>query len=143
MPSSTLGKEEGSMGKRIVIGGIVVFIAWEVLDYVLHGVVLKSQYEATASLWRSMGEMKLGVLAVAVLISAFAFTAIYGWLVGKKSVGRGFTYGLLYGIATGVAMGYGTFAVMPIPYVMAFGWFIGSLIETCVAGLLVGLIVKE
>jgi hypothetical protein len=131
------------MGKRIVFGGIVVFVAWEILDYVIHGVILKGLYESTAALWRPMAEMKIGVMAVAVLISAFAFTAIYGWLVGKKSIGQGFRYGLLYGVATGVAMGYGTYAAMPIPYAMAFGWFIGTLVETCVAGLLLGLIVKE
>lgn len=131
------------MGKRIVLGGIVVFIAWAVLDYVIHGVLLAGLYAATASLWRPMAEMKLGVMYVALFISALAFTALYAWLVDRKSASRGFSFGLLYGIATGVAMGYGTYAVMPIPYSIAITWFLGTVVEAAVAGVLIGLIVKN
>jgi uncharacterized membrane protein YhhN len=131
------------MGKRIILGGIVVFVTWAVLDYVIHGVILAGAYAATASLWRPMGEMKLGVMVVALFISALAFAALYAWMVERKSAGRGFTFGLLYGIATGVAMGYGTYAVMPIPYGMAFTWFLGTVVEGSAAGVLLGLVVKR
>jgi hypothetical protein len=40
-------------------------------------------------------------------------------------------------------MGYGTYCVMPVPHYLAIMWFIGTLVETCVGGLLVGLMVKK
>jgi hypothetical protein len=52
-------------------------------------------------------------------------------------------YGLLFGVAMGIGMGYGTYAVMPIPYSMALTWFLGTVVEATVGGLLAGLIVRS
>lgn len=126
------------MKKVVAILG--VFVTWEVLDYLIHNVMLRSAYEATASMWRPEGEMKLWVMFVTVLISAFAFVMLYDRLVAAKGPGKGLVYGLWFGLATGVSMGYGTYAVMPIPYSMAFTWFAGALIESAVGGLVLGAI---
>ncbi len=40
-------------------------------------------------------------------------------------------------------MGYGTYSYMPIPHSLALFWFLGTVIQTTLAGLLVGLIIKE
>lgn len=130
------------MGKRIVIAAVVIFVVWAALDFVIHGVILGSAYAATPQLWRPMAEMKLAVMYVATLIAALTFAGVYGWLIAPKSVAIGLRYGLLFGIGAGVAMGYGSYAVMPIPYEMALGWFLGTVVEAVVAGALAGLIIK-
>jgi hypothetical protein len=33
--------------------------SWAVMDFVIHGVLLKATYNATAELWRAMGKMKM------------------------------------------------------------------------------------
>jgi hypothetical protein len=129
--------------KKTVLSVIAVFVAWTVLDFVIHGVILKSAYEATAILWRPMNEMKMNVMHMAVLIAAFSFAWIYVRMISSKSVVTGLRYGLWWGLGAGVSMGYGTYSVMPIPYLMALTWFLGSLMEGAVAGLIVGGIVKE
>ena len=129
--------------KKIVLSVIAVFVAWSVLDFVIHGVILKSAYEATANLWRPMNEMKMKVMHMAVLITSFAFAWIYGRMISNKSIAAGLKFGLWWGLGAGVSMGYGTYSVMPIPYLMALIWFLGSLLEGAVAGLIVGGIVKE
>ena len=53
------------------------------------------------------------------------------------------TYGLLLGISWGISMGYGSYSVMPIPYHMALAWFLGTVVEMTLGGLLLGLIIKE
>jgi hypothetical protein len=40
-------------------------------------------------------------------------------------------------------MGYGSYSVMPIPYHMALTWFLGSVVEASVGGMIAGLIIKE
>jgi hypothetical protein len=129
--------------KRIALAVPAVFVAWSVMDFIIHGVILSSSYEATASLWRPMGEMNMSVMYLSVLISAGAFTLIYSRLVAKKGLATGLTYGLLFGVATGVSMGFGSYAVMPIPLHMAFTWFLGSVIEAAVGGMIVGWIIRE
>jgi hypothetical protein len=131
------------MLKRTLLAIAAVFVAWSVLDFVIHGVFLKSAYEATAQLWRPMAEMKMGLLRVVTFIAAISFVLIYAWLINRKSVSRGLLYGLLYGLGTGVPMAYGSYAVMPITYQIALVWFLGQLAECALAGLLVGAIIKE
>jgi hypothetical protein len=131
------------MKKKIFLAAIVVFVLWSVLDFIVHGVILKSAYASTASLWRPMAEMKWGLMYVTVFIAALAFSAIYGYLVAKKSPMVGLTYGLLYGIAVGVGMGYGSYSMMPIPYSMALTWFLSTVIEAILGGVLLGAIIKN
>ena len=131
------------MVKRIVLAVIAVFAAWSALDFVLHGLILQSAYQATAQLWRPMAEMKMGVMRVATFISALAFVLIYACLAGEKGMRRGLYYGLLFGLATGVPMGYGSYAVMPIPYHLAFAWFCGRVVEAVAGGVIVAAIIKK
>lgn len=131
------------MNKRIALGIIAVFVAWQVLDFVLHGLVLAATYQATAELWRPLPEMKMGLMRLVCLVSAVCFVCLYAWLVQPKSWAVGLSYGLIFGVAAGISMGFGTFCVMPIPQNLALAWFLGTIVEAAVAGLLVGWIVKE
>jgi len=131
------------MNKRIVLGIVAVFFAWQVLDFVLHGLILSSAYQATAELWRPMAEMKTGLMRVVGLVATVCFVCLYAWLVRPKSWATGLSYGLIFGLGSGFSMGFGTYCVMPLPPILAVAWFVGSVVETAVAGLLVGWIVKE
>ena len=129
--------------KKSALAILGVFVAWSVMDFVIHGMILPSSYAATASLWRPMGEMKMSLMYFTVFISAAAFVLIYSLFFSQKGISTGLKYGLLFGLSTGLPMGYGTYSVMPIPYFMAFTWCFGSIIETMVAGLIVGSIMRE
>lgn len=131
------------MAKRIGLAAVAVFVVWAIMDFVIHGLLLRGAYIATASLWRPQAEMKLGVMYLAVFLAALAFSAVYGWFVTPKGPATGWKFGLLYGAGVGVGMGYGTYAVMAIPYTMAFTWFAGSAVEGLVAGLVVGAIIRD
>jgi hypothetical protein len=130
------------MVKRIVLAVLAVFVAWSVLDFVIHGVILAQTYRNTAQLWRPMEQMKMGLMHAVVLICSAVFVCLYAFFVGKKSVAKAVGFGLLFGLGTGISMGYGTYSVMPIPYNMALVWFLGTVVEGTVAGLLAGSIVK-
>ena len=72
--------------KKIALSTIAVFAAWSVIDFIIHGMILSSSYAATASLWRPMAEMKMGVMYLAVFISAFAFVMIFAMIALIKSL---------------------------------------------------------
>ncbi len=129
--------------KRTLLAVLAVFVLWSVMDFVIHGLVLASPYAATPQLWRPMTEMKTGLMYMTVLIAAAAFVGIYAWFIADKSVKTAVRYGLVFGIGSGISMGYGSYSVMPLPYEIAFGWFVGSLIEAVVAGWITGMIVKK
>lgn len=128
--------------KRSFIAVVCIFIAWTILDILLHGVLLDATYQSTAHLWRPESEMKMGLMHVVRLLIAGGFVAIYARLIAPKSLQRGLWYGALWGFASGVSMGYGSYAYMPIPYALAFAWFAGAVVSSLVAGAIVGVVVK-
>jgi len=129
--------------KKIIIAILVVFVVWQLLDFVMHGLILRSSYEATPQIWRPMAEMKMGLLMIVSLLSAVSFVWIYARLVFPKNIWIGLEYGLFLGVAFGLGMGYGTYSTIPVPYTMALTWFLGTIIEMATAGFLVALIIKE
>jgi hypothetical protein len=126
----------------MLLASLAVFVLWFIMDFVIHGVILRSTYAATMDLWRPEGEMRMGLMQVVAVMATVAFVGIYTWLVSPKSMAAGIKYGLLYGIGVGVGMGYGTYSVMPIPYNMALTWFLGTIAETVAAGVVTAAIVK-
>ncbi|MBW7997119.1 MAG: hypothetical protein FVQ81_11235 [Candidatus Glassbacteria bacterium] len=131
------------MNKRVLIAILLVYLCWFALDFVIHEMILGDTYEATARFWRPMAEMKRGLLQVVSIIAATSFVLIYSLWFKEQSAMAGLKYGLLFGLGTGVGMGYGMYSVMPIPYFMAFTWFMGTVVEAGVAGLVTGLVVRE
>ncbi len=131
------------MAKRTVLAIIAVFIAWSVLDFIIHGMLLQSTYEATAQLWRPMEEMKMSLMYFVTFLFTATFVLIYALLISEKSLASGLKFGTLFGIAIGLSMGFGSYSSMPIPLMLAWSWFFGSLIEALVAGVIVGAIVKS
>lgn len=129
--------------KRTIVAILAVFVTWSALDFVIHGVILASTYAATPQLWRPMAEMKMGLMYFTTLVIAASFVYIYARFIAEKGIKTAVLYGLIFGIATGIGMGYGTYSVMPIPYSMAFVWFLGSVVEFTIGGLVTGLIVKK
>jgi hypothetical protein len=58
-------------------------------------------------------------------------------------VAAGAKYGLVYGLAAGISMGFGSYLYMPIPYSLAWGWFLGCLVESIIGGALAGWIIRS
>ena len=129
--------------KRPFIAVVVIFLAWSLLDFVIHGLLLQATYEATADLWRPMEEMNMTLMYIVTLAYTVCFVAIYDVFVSQKSVATGIKYGALFGLAAGISMGFGSYTFMPIPWSLALSWFTGTLVESIVAGALVGAIIKQ
>ncbi len=131
------------MFKKSVLAIVLVFITWSILDFVIHGILLEGAYQETAHLWRPMGEMNMGLMYLVGLIATICFVCLYSILINPKSLLTGLKYGFIFGVGTGISMGYGSYCVMPVSHCLALVWFLGTLVETCVGGLLVGMIVKD
>ncbi|NOX38292.1 MAG: hypothetical protein GXO78_12240 [Calditrichaeota bacterium] len=130
------------MVKKYVVSVIAIFVVWSVLDYIIHSLILSPIYAQTAQLWRPMGEMKMGLMYLVTILSAIFFVGIWAFLIPQKDLTNGLKYGLLFGLAFGISMGYGTYSFMPIPYALAIGWFLGTVLELLVAGALLGVLFK-
>lgn len=131
------------MNKLCGLAIVSVFVSWQVIDYIVHAIILAPQYAATPSFWRPEGEMKMGLMLVVSLIGATCFCLIYDRFFKTKNIKNGTLYGLIWGIGVGSSMGYGTYSVMPLPYALALGWFLAVVAAAVVAGILVGAIITD
>ena len=128
---------------RVGLGSLAVFVTWNVVDFVLHNIILKDAYAATKHMWRPEEEMKLGLMMIVTAICSIVFVSLYARLIANKGVATGVQYGALLGLMSGISMGYGSYTVMQIPYSIALGWFLGTFVSFTLAGLVVGLIVRD
>lgn len=131
------------MLKQTIWAVIAVFIAWSILDFLIHGVLLESTYQETVNLWRPEDEMNMPLMSFVTLVFSICFVTIYSYLIEPKSLWLGIKYGLILGIATGVSVGFGSYCYMPIPLSLAVSWFLASLVEISLAGIIVGYLVKS
>lgn len=129
--------------KRVLLAAVTVFVAWSLLDFLLHGMILQPTYEATAALWRPMPEMKMGLMHLTNAFAAIGLTILYSRFVQPKSLRRGLNFGALWGLIHGITMGYGSYSYMPIPYHLAFAWFAGSVVAGAIGGIMLGALVKD
>jgi len=131
------------MMKRVIGAVVAAFVVIQILDFLVHGVLLKATYEASATLWRPEAEMKMGLMFFTSLCFVIAFVLIFHLFFKEKSVKTGTLYGAIFGLGIGISMGYGMYAVMPMPYILAFGWCFGALLDMTVAGAVIGGILKD
>ena len=70
--------------KRFIWASIAVFFAFEIIDAIVHMVILRKAYEALAPIWRPDMMSFVWIFHVGALILAFLFTYIfikgYDWL---------------------------------------------------------------
>lgn len=131
------------MLNKYLLAVIIAFVVVAIVDWPLQSFVFMGLYEQSSELWRPMEEMKFILGYIVFLLNFAAFAYIYWKMVSNKSAIRGLSYGVIWGIAAGLGMGYGTYSYMPIPYWLAFGWFLSSIIEYGIAGWIIGKIIKE
>ena len=129
--------------KQRISAFLAVFFAWAVLDFIGHGLIFSSLYAAMPGVWRPQAEIKIGVIYLGVLTTAAAFVAIYSLQIQSRGLVAGVLYGLLFGLAQGASIACGGYAVHPIQPELAIGWFVLVMIETTVAGVIVGSIIRK
>lgn len=125
--------------------GLAVLGAFAVLvigDYLIHEVWLGAFYRQTAAWWRPGSEMKalMPLMLAGQLTLAALLTLIYakGYEAGKGTLGQGFRFGVLTGLLLFLPKSFMLFFVYPYPVSLVLNWFIGGMIETTMAGLIIG-----
>jgi hypothetical protein len=106
------------MNKKFVIAWIVLFVAWMVGDFVVHAVLLRSDYMQLTSLFRTEGDQQkyFPLMLLAHVILAGAFVWIYARGVEAKPwVTQGVRFGFAVALLTAVPTYLIYFAIQPMP----------------------------
>jgi hypothetical protein len=106
------------MNKRFLIAWAVLFVAWFIGSFVVHGVLLRADYMQLTSLFRSQGDEQtyfpLMVLAHVILSGAFVWIYARG-VEAKPWMAQGVRFGIAVALLTIVPTYMIYFVVQPMP----------------------------
>jgi hypothetical protein len=132
--------------KKLLLSFIVVYILLEVLNYLVHGVLLASTYqmEEIKPAFRPEADMtnKMWIMFFTDAVWAFFFVFLFAKGYEGKGIMEGLRFGLYIGLFWGLVNAYGNYVIIPIPYSLAFQWFIYSLLVSLILGFVTALLYK-
>ena len=90
------------MNKKFFIAWLVIFIVWMAGDFLVHGVLLKSDYLQLARLYRSEAESH--AYFIWMLLAHVLMAGAFAWIYERGREAKPWmAQGVRYGIAAGVA----------------------------------------
>ncbi len=129
--------------KRFLIAVALVFTAFQLMDILIHGILLMKSYEALASVWRP----NLISLSWIMYVSGLIFSTLFVYIFIKGYEGTGILEGVRFGIAIGLFINLvgalNQYVIYPLPFMLAVQWFVYGTIECIIAGAIAAAAYRE
>ncbi len=120
--------DNNRMMKGMVLGGLAAFVFVFLFEFLVHGFVMKGQYEATMNVWRPPADSNMAVMFLSQFLFAMAVAFFYP-IVGpdkdcKKAAPFGFGLGLVMAMPQIASYSY-----LPIPISISLLWALASFVK--------------
>jgi hypothetical protein len=128
------------MSKKFLIAWIVLFAAWFLGSFVVHGVLLRSDYMQLTNLFRAEGDQRkyFPLMIVAHVILSGAFVWIYARGVEAKPwLAQGVRFGLAVALLTVVPTYMIYFVAQPMPADIVIKQIVCDGLLTIILGIIV------
>jgi hypothetical protein len=125
------------MMKKMALAGIAAFLFIFIFDFLVHGLLLKSAYEATQTVWRPQEESNMVVMLLSQFLLAMAIAFFYP-IIGldkdcKKTIPFGFGLGLVMAMPQ-----ISTYCYLPIPLSLSLTWVLTTFIQVFISVFIIG-----
>ena len=129
--------------KRLLIAIVAGFVFIFATDFVIHGVWLNPDYEATKELWRTEADMqsRFAWMLIAQLLCALTFTVVWAMGFAGRDMSTAVTFGVLMGLFQQVWVMI-NYVVVPMPGSIAVKWFVAGMVQAIGLALLVAALYK-
>jgi hypothetical protein len=134
------------MNKKMMLAWVLVFVAWMIGSFVVHGVLLRADYMQLATLFRTDADQQkyFPVMLLAHVVLAGAFVWIYARGVEAKPwLAQGIRFGIAVALLTIVPTYLIYFAVQPLPAAVVVKQIIGDGILLLILGSIVAWVYRE
>jgi hypothetical protein len=123
----------------IVVGFLVIFGT----DFLIHGLWMAPDYQATQQLWRPETEMATyrGWMFFAQLLLVFAFVMLWTRWASTAQISCAIGYGFLMGVFSGT-WAIIMYVVLPMPCAIACKWFFAGIAQCILLGLVTFFVYK-
>jgi hypothetical protein len=139
-----MNKQEGEFmnKKNFIFTSVIVFVAFQVMNFVIHSLILMKAYQALENVWRPDMMQKMWIIYVTSLIFSFLFVYIFSKGYEGKGIAEGVRYGLIIGLLMNVVGMFNQYAVYPIPFGLIIQWFIYGIIQYIICGIVAAALFK-
>ena len=128
--------------KKFLLTSLAVFVTLQILDFVIHGLLLGSVYDSLQETFRPDMASKMWIMYLTGAIFSLLFVYIFSKGYEGKGITEGAKYGLIVGLIVHLVGSYNQYVVYPLPYSLALKWFLYGTIELILAGIVAALIYK-
>lgn len=132
--------------KKFWITLVVVFVVMEVLNFLIHGVMLAETYasEPLKSVFRSHEEMEgmMWIMWLTDIVYAYFFCFFFAKGYENKGIGEGLRFGLYIGLFFSLTFAFSSYAIYPLTFEIVLQWFIYGLIISLIMGVVASLLYK-
>ena len=132
--------------KKFWITLVVVFVGMEVLNFLIHGVMLAETYasEPLKSVFRSKEEMEgmMWIMWLMDIVYAYFFCFFFAKGYENKGIGEGLRFGLYIGLFFSLTFAFSSYAIYPLTFEIVLQWFIYGLIISLIMGVVASLLYK-
>ena len=129
--------------KRVLVTGIVLFVAYMVMAVLVHGLWLGPTYSSLiGDVWRPQAELTANswIMHATTVVFCFAFA----YLFARGYRGEGWREGVWFGFVAYFFVGFQAvfhaYATYPIPLEVALKWFLSGLPMSMILGVLASLV---
>jgi len=128
--------------KRYLFSVLAVFLVFELLNYLIHSVLLSECYAELVTVWRKNMADFLWAMYLTDLFFTLFFVSIYSRWSKRYSVGSGMIYGLIVGLMMNTSGAISQWIIYPITNHLMVLWVVLGLSQFMICGFVVGLIYK-
>lgn len=132
--------------KRVLITGVAVFVAYEVMLTLVHGFWLGPTYygRLIGKVWRPEAELLANAWIMHATTVVFCF--VFAYLFARGYQGGGWREGVWFGFVVSLFVGFQAvfhaYATYPIPLDLALKWYFSGLVTSMILGVLASLVYK-
>lgn len=130
---------------RFALGCLAVYAAYQILGFLIHQVWLGPSYAALARVWRPEEELMsktwIRFLTSAVWAVGFCYLFVRGYQ--DRGIAEGVRFGAAIGLFYAIPQAYDTYAIFPIPYLLALQWFLSGLLVSILLGIVAAAVYRR
>ncbi len=128
--------------KRVILAGIIIYVVFQGLGFIMDNVLLKNDYDQLKNVWRQNMMSRIWVLYVVGLLVAFLFAYIFVKGREAKGIQEGVRFGIIIWLFTVVPFNIEIWVIFPIPYTLILKWLLFGLLTSLIGGILAAVIYK-
>jgi hypothetical protein len=132
--------------KKFLIAFLAAGVVMNIIDFLVHGLILQSTYQAYPSLFNPMGTFNIGWFIFGDFVAAAVFVWVYNRVF--DSFGGGIRGGLMYGLYAGILICFPAFLFFHLifvsfPYSLSWIWTIYGIVAYAILGIVVGVLYRK